>query len=979
MDRLAASLDGDLHVDEATRLLYATDASVYQELPTAVAYPRHEEDLRRLIRFAARHGAASIIPRAAGTSLAGQVVGDGIVVDVSRYLTRILQIDPEQHWVRVEPGVIRDELNRALAPHGLMFAPETSTANRAMLGGMLGNNSCGANSIVYGSTREHTRAVRAILSDGETAVFEPLSRREFEARCAGPPNRLETRLYRHIRDLLGDPDHRASISRGFPNPAIHRRNTGYALDLLMGTAPFAEGGAPFNFCTLLAGSEGTLCFTAEITLRCVPLPPPEAALVCAHFDGIDEAMRAVVAIMRHRPTACELIDRYILDCTRTQIEQRRNRFFVQGDPGAILAVEVRADDRLQADEAAGKIIADLRSAGLGTHFPVLHGEERLRVWALRSAGLGLLSNVPGDAKPVAVIEDAAVAVEDLPAYVRELNLGLRQRFGVECVHYGHAGGGELHLRPILNLKDPRDVRRFREIAEFTADLVMSYRGSLSGEHGDGRLRGEFLPRVVGPENYRLLESVKRAWDPRGILNPGKIVGAPPMDQSLRVRPGQETPEFSTYFNWDSDQGILRAAERCNGSGDCRKPHTAGGTMCPSYMATRNERDTTRGRANLLRHALTGAVSENPFADEALFEALDLCLCCKGCKSECPSNVDMARLKAEVLAQRYRSTGVPFRARAIAGFARAAGAGSKFPALWNLLAGTSAGAHMVRRLLGFSPHRPLPRMPRTTLRAWFRRHNPAAPPGPSRGEVLLFCDEFTDLTDPQPGIRAVQLLERLGYRVLLSDHRESGRAALSKGLLRQAREVMAANVALLSPRVSERVPLVGIEPSALLGFRDEAPDLVPRSLRDAALSLAEHSLLLDEFLAREHEQGRIHSDCFTDRPRKVHLHGHCHQKAIASILPTVQALSIPTQYSVQPIPSGCCGMAGSFGYEREHYDLSVQIAELVLAPTVRGLPEDDLLAAPGTSCRLQIEHTTGRTALHPAEILYDALAPADAMV
>lgn len=971
LDHLATSLDGDLATDQATRLLYATDASMYQEMPMAVAFPRHEADIQTLVRFAGEHG-ASLIPRTAGTSLAGQVVGNGIVVDVSRDLTAILDIDPAEGWVRVQPGVIRNDLNQALALDGLMFGPETSTANRAMIGGMLGNNSCGSNSVVYGSTRDHVLAVRAVLSDGSIATFRALAEPEFQAAC-GPEDGLEAGLYRHIRGLLSAPAHQVSIRDQFPDPSIQRRNTGYALDALLGTAPFTDDGAAFNFSSLVAGSEGTLCFATEITLACVPPPPRETALLCAHFETIDQAMQATVLAMAHHPSACELIDRFILDCTKNQIKQRRNRAFVKGDPGAILAIELRGKARTDVDAAADRVIDDLKASGLGFHYPVLHGEERLRVWALRAAGLGLLSNIPGDAKPVAFIEDTAVPVPDLPAYIRDLNQGLRERFDTECVHYGHAGSGELHLRPILNLKDPRDVKRLRDIAEFTAGLVKSYRGSLSGEHGDGRLRGEFLPRMLGEDNYRLLQSVKQAWDPQGIFNPGKIVGAPPMDESLRYRPGQATPEYPTRFDWSADQGILRAAERCNGSGDCRKPQGAGGTMCPSYMATRNERDSTRGRANLLRHALTHPGRDNPFTDEAMHQALDLCLSCKGCKAECPSNVDMARLKAEVLHQRYRTTGIPRRARAVAGFAATARWGTRFPGIWNRLVDNPRTASLLQQWLGFSTDRPLPRMPRSTLRHWFRGHMPLAPLGRPRGDVLLFCDEFTDLTDPVPGIRTVQLLERLGYRVQLPRHGDSGRAALSKGLLDHAARAMTANVTALAPQVSEQTPLVGIEPSALLGFRDEAPDLVSKQLRETARSLGANSLLLEELLDRTRDQ--IDPAWFTDESKTVFLHGHCHQKALASVEPTVRALSIPTHYRVHTIPSGCCGMAGSFGYEKEHYDLSLQIAELVLLPAVREIPCDALLAAPGTSCRHQIDHGAGRTALHPAEILFDALASA----
>ena len=957
LDLLAQQLDGELFSERATRLLYATDASTYQEIPRAVAFPRSESDIQRLITFAREHE-ESLIPRTAGTSIAGQVVGGGIVVDVSRHFTSTLHIDRDQQQVRVQPGVIRNELNAALRKHGLMFAPETSTANRAMIGGMVGNNSCGSNSIVYGSTREHLVSLRGFLSDGSEAEFSALDEAAFAVKCDGPES-LETNLYRDMRDLLSDPAACEEILREFPKASVTRRNTGYALDTLLDS--------PFNFCRLLAGSEGTLFFITEITLQCVPLPPPQSGLLCAHFNSIDEALRATLVAMPHRPYACELIDHFILDCTKTQIEHRRNRFFVEGDPAAILAVEFRGETMTNVEESAAKLTAELQQHGLGTHYPLVIGDDQQCVWNIRKAGLGLLSNVPGDAKPVAVIEDTAVAVEDLPAYIQEFNRELKSRFDVECVQYAHAGAGELHLRPLLNLKTTEGQTQFREIARFTAELVKKYQGSLSGEHGDGRLRGEFLKDMIGKANYQRVRRVKQTWDPQGIFNPGKIVDTPPMNTSLRYAPDQDTPVVDTVFDFSGTQGILRAAEMCNGSGDCRKTELAGGTMCPSYMATRDEKDTTRGRANMLRHVLTNSRNDNPFDDEALADVMDLCISCKGCKSECPSNVDMARLKAEFLHHYQQANGISRRTRAIAGFASAARWGSIAPGLWNLV----AGSRLTRRALGFTPHRSLPRLSSTPLKKWIARRRPVRHAEP-KGTVHLFCDEFTQYNDPHVGRCAVELLERLGYRVEFPRHRESARAALSKGLLDKARAAANANVRSLSKKVTAAQPLIGLEPSALLGFRDEYPDLVDRDLAEPARALSANCLLLEEFLVRELDAGRIRPDQFTDQPRDIEVHGHCHQKAIASLAPTLRALSIPANYIVRAIPSGCCGMAGSFGYEKEHYDLSMQIGELVLFPAVRELAPETLVAAPGTSCREQILHGTGRTALHPAEILHGAL-------
>ena len=966
--RLSAELEGVLHFDATMRRLYATDASVYREMPQAVALPKSEGDIGKLIRFAHEHG-TSLIPRAAGTSLAGQVVGGGIVVDVSRHLTRILEIDPVRRRVRVQPGVVRNELNLALAPHGLFFAPETSTQNRCMIGGMVGNNACGANSVVYGSTREHLVSLRTVMSDGSIAEFGSLSPVEFAAKCSG--DTLEATVYREINKLLGDAGNRAEILREFPKSSIHRRNTGYALDLLASCAPFTPDGPPFNFCRLLAGSEGTLAFLTEITLACEPLPPRETALLCVHCATIDEALRANLVALRHAPRACELMDDNILECTKANLEQRQNRFFVQGDPGAILAVELAAETREEVAAVAAQLEAELHAAGLGYHYPVVWGKDQNRVWNLRKAALGLLSNIPGDAKPVAVIEDTAIDPEDLPAFVRDFD-DILGRYGLSAVHYAHAGSGELHLRPILNLKDQEHRRLFRIVGTEIARLVKRYGGSLSGEHGDGRLRGEFLPLMVGDKNYALFREIKRAWDPSGVFNPGKITDTPPMDANLRYEPDQTVRQFKTVLRFSEARGILRAAEQCNGSGDCRKSHLMGGTMCPSYMATRNERDTTRARANILREVLTRSTEANPFDSDEIGPVMDLCLSCKGCKAECPSNVDVARLKAEWLQQRYDSRGVPMRARLIGGFSRAMALASIAPGVFNFLVTNTTTASLFKRFAGFAPGRSIPKLNKIPLRRWHQIHANKNGPFPN-GHVFLFCDEFTNFNDEEVGIKAVRLLNRLGYEVVIPKHFDSGRAQISKGLLRDAQKLAIRNVELLKDVVSSETPIVGIEPSAILGFRDEVPDLVPERLVEAANAVAKQALLIDEFIAREADRGRIRHEAFTKESRNIKLHGHCHQKSLASLTPTVKALELPVNYKVQVIPSGCCGMAGSFGYEKEHFDVSMKIGGLVLFPAMRSAPADTVIVASGTSCRHQIKDGVGRIAHHPAEILHDALA------
>jgi FAD/FMN-containing dehydrogenase/Fe-S oxidoreductase len=973
LQQLAGELEGELHFDSTFRTLYATDASAYREVPTAVAFPKTVADIKKLISFARRNH-TSLIPRTAGTSLAGQVVGSGIIVDVSRTFTRILELNAEEHWVRVEPGVIRDELNLFLRPHGFYFGPETSTANRAMIGGMVGNNSCGSNSLIYRSTREHLLSVKALLSDGTEAEFTSLSPEEFEAKCQGEGTAcdLETRVYQAVKAMLSHPETQAEIRREFPKPSVERRNTGYAVDLLLETNPFTPGAEDFNFCKLIAGSEGTLAFLTEIKLNVSPLPPKKMGLLCVHTNTIDEALRANLVALKHHPSACELMDHYILECTKANIEQRQNRFFVQGDPGAILVVEIARDTADEMQKVADALIADLQAAGYGYHYPLVTGPDTKRVWTLRKAGLGLLSNIPGDAKPVAVIEDTAVDVEDLPDFIREFN-DILQQHDLYCVHYAHAGSGEIHLRPIINLKTAEGNQLFRTIAEEIARLVKKYRGSLSGEHGDGRLRGEFIPWMIGQKNYRLLEEIKRTWDPDNIFNPGKIVQTPSMNTFLRYEPGQETPEFDTVFHFRQEQGILRAAELCNGSGDCRKTHLTGGTMCPSYMVTRNEKDTTRGRANMLREFLTRSPKVNRFDHDEIMDTMDLCLSCKGCKSECPSNVDVAKLKAEFLQHYYDANGVPFRTRMVGNFTKANQLAAMAPGMYNFLFKNNFTANIAKKMMGFAPQRSIPLLQETTLRQWFRKHQQKPKPVvPTKGVVNLFCDEFTNFNDTDIGIKAVLLLEKLGYEVRLPKHEESGRTYLSKGLMRDAKKLAKQNVAMLKDLVHGDAPLVGIEPSAILTLRDEYLDLVDENQLADAKKIAANSWLFDEFIDMERFKGNITQDAFTREKRHVKLHGHCHQKALSSLVHTQKMLSLPANYMVDIIPSGCCGMAGSFGYEAEHYEVSMQVGELVLFPTIRKQPEDVIIAAPGTSCRHQIKDGTGRKALHTLEVLYDAL-------
>ena len=968
LNSLKDSLEGDLKYDLITRTIYSTDASDYKEQPVAVAWPRGSEDIKKILSFAAAEK-TGITVRAAGTSLAGQVVGSGIIVDISRYMNRILELNKEEKWIRVEPGVVLDELNMFLKPHGLFFGPETSTSSRCNMGGMVGNNSCGSHSLVYGSTRDHTIELKTILSDGSEAVFAQVDKITFDDKCS--LENLEGSIYRNIREILDDPGNRKSITEGYPDPRIPRRNTGYALDLLLGTELFGgEQGRKFNFCKILAGSEGTLAVITEIKLNLVPLPPPYKTLVCVHHRDRDEAFKANLVMLKFRPTAVELTDDRILELTKDNLSQKNNRFFLDGDPGAVMMVEFARETQEEVEKVTNEMIEALRSAGYGYSFPVVRGKDMARVWELRKAGLGVLGNMKGDGRTVSLVEDTAVRVEDLPAYMNDFE-ELLAKYDKDSVYHAHIGTGELHIRPVLNLKDSRDVELFRIIGMETAKLVKKYRGSLSGEHGDGRLRGEFIPFMLGEHNYELLKRVKKCWDPHNILNPGKITDTPKMNTFLRYQPGTITPQIETIYDFSSTDGIIRAAEKCNGTGDCRKSLKIGGTMCPSFMATMDEDKTTRARANILREFLS-IENQDPWDHEEIYKILDLCLGCKGCKSECPSGVDLAKMKSEFLQHWYDRHRVPVRTLLIAYISTFNKLGSYIPQIYNFFLRNNFFAGLLKRSIGFAAERSIPLVYRTSLKKWIRRNlaelNPPAP----TGSICLFIDEFTNYNDTETGIASIRLLTGLNYKVEIADHDLSARTFISKGLIRKAKKIAENNIRSLSDRINEDLPLIGIEPSAILGFRDEYPELAGPELREKAKRLSKNSFLIDEFIANEFKEGRIDQDSFTEENLEIILHAHCQQKAISSSACSIEMLSIPKNYTVREIPSGCCGMAGSFGYEKEHYELSTKVGELVLFPEIRNSDEKTVIAAPGTSCRHHISDGTGRKARHPAVILLGAL-------
>jgi len=961
------NFSGDFYTDNIHLALYVTDASAYREYPLAVAYPKTKEDIVELVRFAGVQK-VNLIPRTAGTSLAGQVVGKGIVVDVSRYMTEILELNVEEKWVRVQPGVILDELNKILAVHGLFFGPETSTSNRCMIGGMVGNNACGAHSLIYGSTRDHLLSVKTILSDGSEVEFKALSLEEFKEKCK--LNSLEGKIYHQLQVALSDPYNQQEIRAQYPDPQLHRRNTGYAIDILLETEPFTQQAPPLNLAKLIAGSEGTLAFITEIKLNLVDLPLAHKAVMAVHLESLEQALQANLIALQFNPGAVELMDKNILDLTKNNLTQQKNRFFISGDPKAILIVEFARNTEDEIQKLFEQLEAALRVKNLGFHYPIIRGKDIHKIWALRKSGLGVLSNMKGDAKPVSLIEDTAVPVQHLADYIADFKQ-LLSEYNLSCVYHAHVGSGELHLRPILNLKLKEDVRIFRELGEKVALLVKKYKGSLSGEHGDGRLRGEFIPLMIGEHNYQLLKQIKQTWDPQGILNSGKITDTPPMDTALRYEPGKATREIKTVFSFENDMGLIRAVERCNGSGDCRKTEITGGLMCPSYMASRNEKQTTRARANILREYLTHSTQKNPFNHREIYEVLDLCLSCKGCKSECPSNVDMAKLKAEFLQHYYDANGVPLRARLIANINNINALGAKMPALTNFILQKTP----LPAAIGFTKERKLPALEQQTFNSWYKQHYPKLLQKTNLQtgrKVYLFNDEFTSHYDVEIGKDTVRLLTYLGYEVIIPRHIESGRAHISKGLVRKAKKIAEKNVRLLAALIDADTPLIGIEPSSILMFRDEYIDLVDDSLRKQAKQLAQNTFLIDEFIVKEFKANNIQSTSFHTEKKTVKIHNHCYQKSLASAQSTIDMLSIPVNYQVEEIPSGCCGMAGSFGYEKEHFDLSMKVGELVLFKEIANMSEDTIIVASGTSCRTQIKDGTKRTALHPVQVLWRAV-------
>jgi FAD/FMN-containing dehydrogenase/Fe-S oxidoreductase len=953
---------GDVRFDPASRLLYATDASMYQVEPIGVVVPRDRDDVEAAIQVAGRFG-APLLPRGGGTSLTGQTVNHALVLDFSAHMHQVLEVNAEEGWARVQPGLVQDELNHHVRGRGLLFGPDTSTSNRATLGGMIGNNSGGSHSIAYGLTVDHVLEVTAFLSDGSRVVFGEVTPDQFEAGCRRPGR--EGEIYRTVARLRDD--YADEIRARFP--AHWRRVAGYNLNELIGVGvkpgSWAGGGngrpRPFSMARLIVGSEGTLCTVVEAKVRLVPRPKA-TALDVIHYRDMQEALESSQAILETGPYAVELTDKMILDLARENIEQRQRAAFIQGDPAAILIVEYAGASEAEVRAKVEALEARRRREGFGYAAHLAHDAvEQQSIWKLRKAGLGLLLGMKGDRKPIAFVEDTAVDPKHMTQFVPRFR-EIFAKYDTEGAYYGHCSVGCLHIRPVINLKTARGLDQVRAIANDITDLVLEFGGTISSEHGDGRARSPFLERMYGPRLLQAFRELKRAFDPEHRLNPGNIVQSPGITEHMRYGSQYVTWEPRTLLDFGGQGGFAAAVEMCNGVGVCRK--TLEGTMCPSYMATRDEEHSTRGRANALRAVLSGALPAGDFTSRRLHDVMDLCLECKGCKAECPSNVDMAKLKYEFLYHYYREHGLPLRNRLFGHIARFNAVGARLPGLVNWLSGLGPSRWLLQKMAGIDRRRPLPALAAQTFTEWFARRRPSA--AATRGDVVLFHDTFITYNVPEIGRAAVELLEAAGYRVVLAERKCCGRPLISKGLLDQAREHAAWNVARLQPYAARGTAIVGLEPSCLLTLRDEAVDLLRT---EEARTVASQSLLLEEFLLRE--RGRGLTLPFASHGRKALLHGHCHQKALVGTAPTVAVLRW-AGFDVSEVDSGCCGMAGSFGFEQEHYDVSVWLGNRRLAPAVKAAAAETEIVAPGMSCRQQIEHLTGRRARHPAEVLRDAL-------
>ncbi|MGH7875332.1 MAG: FAD-linked oxidase C-terminal domain-containing protein [Candidatus Binatia bacterium] len=946
---LKKRIEGDIRFDRYSRLLYSTDASIYQIEPIGVVVPRHKEDVQAAIEIAKKLG-VTILPRGGGTSLAGQAVGHSIVLDFSKYMQNVLEVNQEELWCRVQPGLVQDELNAHVRGLGLQFGPDTSTSNRATIGGMIGNNSSGAHSLTYGKTLDHVIELTVLLADGSETVLKDLSSDAIEQKSRA--DTIEGRAYREVFRLAQQ--HKNEILARYPK--IMRRVSGYNLDEFVKPQPF-------NLARMIVGSEGTLATIVEAKMRLVP-KPKWTAMDVIHFNDDIEALECAQIVLQTGPYAMESTDKMVLNLARGNIEQSRKLGFVQGSPDSLLMVEYAGETEEEIREQVDKLEELRKREKIGYAATLAFKPEEVKaIWGVRKAGLGLLLGMKGDKKPIAFVEDTAVAPAKLPEFIKRFR-EVVARHDTIAGYYGHCSVGCMHIRPLINLKQESEMHKMVSIANAISDLVLEFNGAMSGEHGDGLARSHFNAKLFGPALYGAFRQIKRAFDPANLMNPGKIVDAPAMTESLKISPRYETWEPRTTLDFSAQGGFAAAIEMCSGMGECRKK--LDGTMCPSYMGTLDEEHSTRGRANALRNVISGRVPQQEFTGKRLYEVMDLCLECKACKAECPSNVDMAKLKYEFLDHYHRANGLPLRNKLFGGIETLNRVGSKLAPISNWIAGSALNRWLMEVFTGIDRRRPLPQFAGETFEDWFGKHK--AEGEGANGDVVLFHDTFNNFNSPNVAIAATRFLEKSGYRVLLVDKKCCGRPMISKGMLSQAKENAAWNVDKLALYAEKGTPVVGLEPSCLLTLRDEYPDFLRT---EAAKKVAANSFLLEEFVAREQGAGRLRLEG-KGNGKKVLLHGHCHQKALVGTAPTIAMLKA-AGYEVSEVDSGCCGMAGSFGFEKEHYDLSVKIGNRRLAPAVKATAADVEIAAPGISCRQQIDHLAGRKAKHPAELLLAVLS------
>ncbi len=948
-EALEGKIDGELRFDVVSQALYSTDASVYQIQPLGVVLPKSREDIIRIVETC-RRLRCPLTMRGGGTSQAGQAIGEGLIVDTSKYYNRILEINAEEQWVRVEPGIVLDELNAQLRPYGLRFAPDVSTASRATIGGMMANNSSGARSVFYGKTIDHVIEQHVVLSDGSVAHFRPLSRQEVDSIAAGTS--LEAACYRTVQRLAGE--NAEEVEKRFPK--VLRRVGGYNLD------EFTRAESSFNLAKLMVGSEGTLGVVLEAKLNLVPLPKAKA-VVAIQFQDLLGALEATPAILRHRPSAVEVMDGFILDHTKQSpaLERLRNSF-IEGNPGALLCVEFYDDTQTAILPRLDDLVADLQTRGHGYRFhKAIELSSQARIWSLREAALGLSMSMKDDAKSLSFVEDTAVSPERLRDYIDRF-LEIIRRHETSAGVYAHASVGCLHVRPVVNLKTSEGVRKFESIAEAVSDLVLEFGGALSGEHGDGLVRSPFMEKMFGPVLYNAFRAIKHTFDPDGIFNPGKIVDAPPLTANLRFGADYRTPAPETFFDFSDYGGMGVAVEMCSGLGACRKKLE--GTMCPSYMATRDEMDSTRGRANALRLAMNGRLAESGFSDDDVYRVLDLCLECRACKAECPVGVDVARFKSEFLAGYWNRHGTPLPVRVLGSAHLLARWGSPFARLINSLAQSKAARSVNEHLLGLDRRRTLPRWSSSTFTQLAARRTAK---GGGEPQALIFNDTFTNYYDPDIGIAAWDVLEAAGIRTGIASNTCCGRPLISKGLLAKARDYARKNVNRLYPAAAGGKKLIFCEPSCLSAVREDVPSLLRGDEQRKAQVVADASFLFEEFLEQELESGRAHLD-LRSGPKEILLHGHCHQKSMGLLNAAKSLVARAPGSNVVDPDAGCCGMAGSFGYSREHFEVSRQIGERKLFPVVRKLSPDGVVVASGTSCRHQMHDFTGVSAIHPAQLL-----------